>query len=164
MTKVSRAVHPLVGVWRLVSVTARGSDGTARPEVYGPAPVGYLTYTADGQMMVMFAQGDRPPLSGNPTSPFALGSVPAAEMAQAFASFSAYAGTYSIQGDAVHHHLVIASIPNRVGATLVRTFVIQGHRLTLTTQKTMEQGVATAYELVWQRNAAGQDTSRPTDT
>lgn len=151
--------NPLVGVWQLVAIAARHADGTIAPEVYGAHPVGCLTYTADGYMMVMFAQGNRSPLSGQPQSPFDLGAVPVEELAQAFASFSAYAGTYTLDGNRVYHHLTIASIPNRVGTTLVRTFAVGGSALseplgtclTLTTPESMVSGIKTVFELVWER-------------
>jgi hypothetical protein len=146
--------HALVGTWQLVSITALQANGAVTADVYGVSPVGYLTYTATGHMVVLFSRGDRPLLSGNPTSPFSLESVPVAELGQAFASFSAYAGTYTVEGNAVHHHLSVASIPNRVGATLVRSFVLSGDSLTLTTPETQAQGIATAYRLVWQRASA----------
>ena len=102
-------------------------------------------------MMVMFERRDRALLSGNPTSPFSLESVPAEELAQAFASFSAYAGTYTLHGDHVHHHLVTASLPNRVGTTLVRQFSLSDDCLTLRTPALMKDGTPRVFELVWER-------------
>ncbi len=142
------SANPLVGTWALVGIRAISADGGVDPEAYGPAPVGILTYTADGHMTVMFAQGDRPLLSGNPVSPFDLAAVPALERAQAFSSFSAYAGTYTLAGDRVTHHVAIASIPNRVGTDLVRVVALEGDRLTLTTPPTAN---FTQVELIWQR-------------
>ncbi len=154
----SNRPHPLVGFWQLVSVTAIAADGTADAEIYGPSPVGYLTYTPGGHMMVMFAKGDRPPLSGSPTTPFALGAIPDAELAQAFAGFSAYAGTYTVDGNTVYHHLTTASLPNRVGTTLVRRFSLSGdalaeppgERLTLSTPATKTDSGTQIFELVWE--------------
>ena len=142
---------PLVGLWTLISITARAADGTLTPEVYGANPVGYLTYTATGHMMGMFARGDRPRLSGQADSPFSLDSVPIEELAQAFTGFSAYAGTYTLQDKTVHHHLTTASIPNRVGTTLVRTFSLRGDRLTLSTPAITAAGPALVFELEWER-------------
>lgn len=153
--------NPLVGFWQLVSVTAIAADGTADAEIYGPSPVGYLTYSLGGHMMVMFSKRDRPPLSGSPTTPFALGAVPDAELAQAFAGFSAYAGTYTIdiESNTVYHHLTTASLPNRVGTTLVRRFRLSdgalseppGERLTLSTLATKTSSGTQSFELVWER-------------
>lgn len=151
--------NPLIGFWKLISVTAIDPDGTMTPDVYGANPTGYITYTANGHMMVMFSRSDRPSLSGNP-NPFALESVPSEELAQAFSSFNAYAGTYTIHGDTVHHHLTIASIPNRIGTTLVRTFTMSSdrpigeansHRLTLKTPEIASDKSTKSFNLVWER-------------
>ncbi|MFQ3619288.1 MAG: lipocalin-like domain-containing protein [Cyanobacteriota bacterium] len=140
--------NPLVGTWTLVAIRAISADGSVDPAAYGLAPIGRLTYTADGYMTVLFARGDRPPLSGNPTSPFDLAAVPASERAQAFSSFSAYAGTYTLAGSIVTHHVAIASLPNRTGTDLVRIVALEGDRLTLKTPPT-ETGISV--ELIWQR-------------
>jgi hypothetical protein len=165
LTSLPLPSNPLIGLWRLLAIRAIYVDGSVAPEVYGPDPVGYLSYSApvsgpdSGHMMVMFERRDRALLSGNPTSPFSLESVPAAELAQAFTSFSAYAGTYTLHGDHVHHHLTTASLPNRVGTTLVRQFSLSGdgllapldERLTLRTPELMKGGSPLVFELVWQR-------------
>lgn len=151
MNREKNSENPLVGTWTLVAIRAIAADGSVAPEAYGPAPVGILTYTADGHMTVIFAQGDRPPLSGNPASPFDLADVPASERAQAFSSFSAYAGTYTLAGDSVTHHVAIASIPNRVGTDLVRIVVLEGDRLTLKTPPVCDN--LSRFELVWQKLA-----------
>lgn len=113
--------NPLIGIWKLIAVTAFYADGTITPEVYGANPVGYITYTADGYMMVMFSRSDRPLLSRDIQSPLSgeMNMVSIEELAEAFIGFSAYAGTYTLSGNTVRHHLTIASIPNRVGTTLV---------------------------------------------
>lgn len=153
MSTLASPKNPLVGTWKLISATAIHGDGRINSEVYGVSPNGYITYTEAGYMMVMFAQSDRPPLSQAIQSPLSgeMSTVPLEELAQAFTSFSAYAGTYTIQGSTVSHHLTLASIPNRVGTTLTRTFTITGDRVTLSTPETVVNGVATAFELVWER-------------
>lgn len=130
------------------------ADGTVQPEVYGAHPVGYITYTADGYVMVMFSRGDRPPFSSAIQSPLSqeMQSQPIEALAQAFTTFNAYAGTYTVNGNTVSHHLEIASIPNRVGTTLVRTFTLSGNQITLRTPETCGNGVATAFELLWERS------------
>jgi hypothetical protein len=145
--------NPLIGIWKLLSATAIHPDGTIVSEIYGMNPVGYITYTGEGQMMVMFSRSDRLPLSQQIQSPFSqeMNAVPIEELAQAFMSFSAYAGTYTLNGNTVSHHLTIASIPNRVGTTLVRTFAINGNQITLRTPETICDCVTTVFELVWER-------------
>lgn len=61
--------NPLIGIWKLISATAIQADGTINSAVYGTHPVGYITYTSDGHMMVMFSKSDRAPLSQEVQSP-----------------------------------------------------------------------------------------------
>lgn len=142
--------HPLLGTWRLISAIAISPDGIEQ-EVYGPNPIGYITYTSE-RMMVMFSRSDRPPLSGDIRSPFSkdIHSLPAQECVQAFSTFNAYAGTYTLNGNTVTHHVEVASIPNRIGKDLVRSFTLNGNRVTLTTPPTKSDGVMKVFELVWE--------------
>jgi hypothetical protein len=98
-------------------------------------------------------RSDRPPLSQEVQSPLSsqMQSLPVEELAQAFTTFNAYAGTYTLSGNTVIHHIEIASIPNRVGTTLVRTFTLSENRLTLKTLPVLSDGVETVFELVWER-------------
>jgi len=145
--------NPLIGIWKLISAIAIQSDGMINSAVYGTHPVGYITYTLDGHIMVMFSRSDRPPLSQEVQSPLSpqMQSLPVEELAQAFTTFNAYAGTYTLSGNTVIHQIEIASIPNRVGTTLVRIFTLSENRLTLSTQPVLSDGVETVFELVWER-------------
>jgi hypothetical protein len=145
--------NPLLGTWKLISAIATLADGTVEPDVYGSNPTGYLTHTSEGQMMVILSRSDRLPFSEEIRSPLSedMYSVPIKERAQAFATFSAYAGTYRLNGNTVTHHLEVASIPNRVGTDLVRTFTLDGNRVTLKTLPTMSNGVLKVFELIWER-------------
>ncbi|MBD2066419.1 lipocalin-like domain-containing protein [Leptolyngbya sp. FACHB-671] len=153
MTTPPSENNPLIGMWKLISATAIHANGTATPDVYGTHPVGYITYTSDGHMMVMFARSDRSPLSQEVQSPLSpqMHALPVEELAQAFTTFSAYAGTYTLSGNTVTHQLEIASIPNRVGTALVRTFTLSESQVTLRTSPVLTDGVETVFELVWER-------------
>ena len=145
--------NPLIGIWKLISVIAIQSDGMINSEVYGTHPVGYITYTLDGHIMVMFSRSDRSLLSQEVQSPLSpeMQSLPTEELAQAFTTFNAYAGTYTLNGNTVTHQIEIASIPNRVGTMLVRTLTLSESRLTLKTPPVLSDGVETVFELVWER-------------
>jgi hypothetical protein len=145
--------NPLIGMWKLISAIAIQPDGTITPDIYGTHPVGYITYTLDGHMMVMFSRGDRSPLSQEVQSPLSsqMQSLPVEELAQAFTTFNAYAGTYTLSGNTVTHQIEIASIPNRVGTALVRTFTLSESQVTLRTSPVLSDGVETVFELVWER-------------
>jgi hypothetical protein len=116
----------LVGTWKLVSARQTNDKGEVR-DVYGPNPIGFLTYTADGRMSVIMASSRRKPFSTFPP--------PAEEIAEAFASspsmFTAYAGSYTLDGDKVIHHVEACSVQNLVNTDQVRSVKLEGDRLTL---------------------------------
>jgi hypothetical protein len=108
----------LLGNWRLVSAVATTASGERDPHPYGLKPSGVLSYMPDGRMTAMIAHDGRRPLTGDRIS------APGAERAEAFATFFAYAGRYTIEGDRVTHHVDIASVPNWVGTDLVRVMML----------------------------------------
>lgn len=153
MPHSSTQSNPLLGTWALVSAIALHADGTVDPEVYGSNPVGYITYTEEGRVMVMFARSNRALFSQTIGSPLSseLRAIPVSELAEAFTTFNAYAGRYTLNGNTVIHHIEIASIPNRVGTELVRTFTVDGNRVTLKTSPILHQGTLQVFELVWEK-------------
>jgi hypothetical protein len=53
----------LVGTWKLVSASSTTSAGDRTESPYGPSPVGFLTYTADGRVTALISYGGRKSLS-----------------------------------------------------------------------------------------------------
>ncbi len=139
----------LVGTWKLVSASNVTDKGIVKEEAYGPNPIGFLTYTADGRMMGILTNGGRKPLSNGWKV------APAEEKAEAFSTSLAYAGTFTVSAGRVTHHVEAATDPNRVNTDLVRLIVkLQGDRVTLRTANPVvwDDGVRYAYqELVWDR-------------
>ena len=138
----------IIGTWKLVSAKITTDTGEIR-DSWGPNPVGFLTYTADGRMSAILTLGDRKNLS---VSDFI--SAPAAERAEAFASMTAYAGRYTFSGDKVIHHVEAASMPNDVGASMERVIVqMTADRLVLRVAKPYLRGgmMVRQQELVWER-------------
>ena len=117
MTKES-----LVGTWKLVSCTTTTDKGVVNDPM-GSHPTGFLTYTADGRVSVVIAYDGRKPVSTYPP--------PAQELVDAFNTFSAYAGTYSLDGDRVIHRIKASWIEDFVNTDQVRIVKLQGARLTL---------------------------------
>ncbi len=144
--------NPLLGTWKLISITAIFPDGNVDKEAFGANPIGYITYTIEGKMMVIFSKSDRTLLSGNSASPLtaAIHQVPIEERSQAFSTFNSYAGSYTLDGNTVIHHVEIASIPNRVGKSLTRNFKLDENRVTLTTPPSKSDD-APKFELTWER-------------
>jgi hypothetical protein len=134
-----------VGTWKLVFALSMTSTGD-RSEPYGPNPVGVLTYTDDGRVTALICYSGRKPLS--------VGAQPE-EQAEAFRTFLAYAGTYTLSGDKVTHRIEVSSIQNYVDRDLVRSVKFQGDKLILVTPPTPVNGRVQTIELVWQRLAVG---------
>jgi hypothetical protein len=140
----------LVGTWKLVSAAGTTSTGEQAEAPYGPSPVGFLTYTADGRVTALISYAGRKSLS---VGVGAQGSME--EQAEAFKTFLAYAGRYALAGDTVTHHVEISSIQNYVGKDLVRSVKFQDDRIILVTPPTMVNGKIQTVELIWQRLPAG---------
>jgi hypothetical protein len=139
----------LVGTWKLVSALSTTSKGEPSEPPYGPSPVGFLTYTGEGRVTALISYGGRKPLSGGG------GARAQEEQSEAFKTFLAYAGRYTLSGDNVTHHIEISSIQNYVDRDLVRSVKFQGDQLILVTPPTPVNGKVQIIELTWQRLQAG---------
>jgi hypothetical protein len=147
---LGRTNDKLVGTWKLVSASSTSSTGERSETPYGPSPVGFLTYTEDGRVTALISYGGRKPLSGGG------GTVaPLEEQAEAFKTFLAYAGRYTLSGDKVTHYIEISSIQNYVNRDLVRNVKFQGDRIILVTPPTSVNGKIQTVELIWQRLSVG---------
>jgi len=136
----------LVGTWKLVSAEDTTDSGEVK-SAYGHDPTGFLTYTADGRVMAVIANGGRKPLSSRDKD-----SAPVEERAEAFSTFAAYAGSYRVTGDTVVHHFEVASTQNLVNTDGVRFVKIEGDRLKMRTPPFVAGGVRIAYrEFIWER-------------
>ena len=135
----------LVGTWKLVSVSSSTASGERNDSPFGPSPAGFLTYTQD-RMTAMISYGGRKRLSSSDAR-----SAPAEEQAEAFRTFVAYAGRYTLNGDKVIHHVEISSIQNWVDTDLIRSIKFEGDRIVLVTPPTSVDGKIQTFELIWQR-------------
>ena len=135
----------VAGTWKLLSFTSTTDKGEVKM-LMGQKPVGFITYTPDGRMSVVITAEARKPLSVNDRI-----AAPADERAEAFSTLVAYAGRYTFTGDKIIHHVEASWMPNQVGTDLVRSVKLEGDRLTLRTTPTLQAGVQTTTDLVWQR-------------
>ena len=140
----------LVGTWKLVSASSTTSTGGRAEAPYGPNPVGFLTYTADGRVTALISYGGRKSLSVGGGAQASM-----EEQAEAFKTFLAYAGRYALSGDKVTHYIEISSIQNYVNKELVRRVKFQGDQIILITPPTPVNGKVQTVELVWQRLSVG---------
>ena len=143
MTHSGTGNGKLVGTWKLVSVSSTTLNGERNEAPYGPSPTGFLTYTEDGRVTAMISYDGRKPLSVGGGTP--------QEQAEAFKTFFAYAGRYTLSGGQVVHSVEISSIQNYVDNELVRNVKFQDDRIVLATPPTRLDGKMQTVELIWQR-------------
>lgn len=138
---------PLVGAWSLIEYESRYEDGSVRLPM-GEMPQGLLIYSPNGIASVQmtrpgrqfFASGDW--LNGTSD-----------EITQAYESYLAYYGRYIVDEEAgtVTHHIESCTFPNWTNLQLVRRFLLQDDRLTLTTPPVLMDGGMRRGYLVWVR-------------
>src|ERR1700678_2357994 len=135
----------IIGTWKLVSALLTTVGGGPRT-LLGENPSGFLTYGSDGRMTVILASGGRRPLSvADPVA------APAEERAEAFASFTAYAGRYTFEVDRLTHHVEVSLFQNWAGTDQIRFAKLEGRRLTLSTPPMSLCGEQLVVELTWER-------------
>jgi hypothetical protein len=143
---IARSKGDLVGTWKLISSKDTNEKGEVK-DSYSRHPTGFLTYTADGQMMVIITNDGRKPLSVPDWI-----SSPAEERAEAFATSIAYAGRYTFSGDRVIHHVEAATLQNFVNTDFVRFITkVDRDRLVLRVPPLLKGGEQVTQELVWER-------------
>ena len=136
----------LIGRWHLLSWSARAGDGAVTHPL-GDRAEGSLIYTAGGWVSVQLADADRASLPT--TDPLRGGSE--AERAAAYSTYSAYCGTYRLEGDVVVHQVLLSLFPNWVGKELRRKVQVSGDDLVLRTPPQEIDGKVVSIELHWRR-------------
>ena len=136
----------ILGTWKLVSASSSSSDGERSDTPLGVGPTGFITYTPDGRMSAIISHGGRKPL-------FAAGPTPPTteQRADAFSTFVAYAGRFTLKSDEVIHHVEISFIQDWVGTDQVRKIKLEGERLVLSTPPMSTGGKIMTIEFIWQR-------------
>ena len=137
--------NPLLGTWKLQSMIYEAIASGQRSSPFGDHPVGYLSYSPDGRMYAILAAEDRPkPRDSVPTD---------AEKVKLYESVLAYAGTYTVDGEKVIHHVDISWNQSWTGTDQVRFYKLDGNTLTITTARAQsvfdnEEG---QFILVWKK-------------
>lgn len=135
----------LVGTWELVDWTA--SVGSRRQRPFGGEVTGKLTYTADGHMWATLMRRERPAVSAA-----SLAGATASERAAVAAGYLNYAGTYTVLGDRVVHHVQVSLLPNWVGEDQERVVRwIDGDLELSTDPETGRTGEPIVNRLRWRR-------------
>jgi hypothetical protein len=134
---------PLLGTWKLQSFTDEDVATGEKTDLFGAHPDGYLSYGPDGRMSaILLKEGRTAPHTLIPTE---------AERVDLYSGLIAYAGTYSIEGDKVSHHIDASWNQSWTGTTQVRQFRIDGNCLHIRTlpAKNPVTGKESSAVLVW---------------
>lgn len=135
--------HALIGTWRITGCTELDLDTGKVTALYGAHPVGYLQYSPGGHMVVFLSAGEiartRPPYSD-------------ADRLAIYKVMAGYAGTYSVQGNSVTHHIIGAWRPDWIGDQ-TRYVALKGNKLTIKTQQNISNltGHRIVTTLNWER-------------
>ena len=134
---------PQLGTWKLQSYTTEDLATGQKSDLFGAHPSGYLSYGPDCRMStILVKEGRKAPNSVVPTD---------AERVDLYSGFIAYAGTYTIEGDKVSHHIDASWNQSWTGTTQVRQFKIDGKSLDIKTlpSKNPLTGKESSSVLVW---------------
>jgi len=115
----------LVGTWRVASFSMMALDTNEVSRPMGENPIGYLQYSPGGHMVVFLSAGEMPKAN----LPFS----DADRVAIYSKIFGAYAGTYSVDGNKVTHHVVASWRPDWIGGDQIRFVELNGDKLTIKT-------------------------------
>jgi len=140
----SSAQH-LLGTWSLVSVLREEIPSGATIDLMGPNPKGFITYSADGRMVALLVRGDRKMPAANTAT--------ATEAENLFRSVISYAGTYTIAGNEVTHHVDISWNESWTGTKQARIFKFEGNRVSLSTPVSPDpfDGKMSIRSLIWEK-------------
>ena len=131
----------LVGNWKLVSIQTV-VDGEPPKDLYGAKPLGHLTVSPNGRLLVLLTAETRQPGSGD------------VERAALHKSMLSYGGTYSIKGSEFVTKVDISWNETWNGTEQRRSFVLEGDKLTVDSApapSTLFPGKTVKSRLVWER-------------
>ena len=137
----------LIGSWDLVSVENRAIDGSVS-KPFGAAPVGRITYGADGHMSAQLMRAGRASFASNE-----LYGGSDAEQRKAYQSFIAYYGSFEVNSatQVVTHHVIGSLFPNWSGRDQRRRYAIKGDELELSSRPFIAQGKQVTAHVLWRR-------------
>jgi Lipocalin-like domain len=135
--------NALLGTWRLKSYVVTGAAGE-RSTPYGENPTGYLSYSADDRMQVIGVATERSTPAG--------GAPAVNDRAVLYDTMFAYAGSFSVEGDEIIHHVDISWNGAWTGTDQVRACEVRGNTLTLTTRiRDPVSGEESHYAVTWEK-------------
>lgn len=146
MSDVAYTEADFLGTWRLVGASRKDlSTGEVTQAFGGPHPVGFISYGKDHRMMTVVAYDDR-------IKPPRVDQVSAEQRDELFRTMFAYAGTYSISGTSVEHHIEVSWNETWTGTTLIRDISFQNGKLVLTARPHLDvDGRSVIFTAIWEK-------------
>ncbi|HET7889409.1 MAG TPA: lipocalin-like domain-containing protein [Bradyrhizobium sp.] len=129
LATTSARAADIVGTWRLQSWIEEETESKVVHNVFGEHPLGFITFTADKRVAVIFVD----PTRKAPAAPKATD----AEATELYRTMVAYAGSYSVEGDKLTNKVEVAWNQAWNGTNQVRFFDLKDDRLTVRTQAFM---------------------------
>ena len=139
----------IVGTWKMTGAETRVVDGSGPATLpRGKSPQGYIIYDAQGRMFVQIMNSDetRPPRKGE-------GAMNEKEQAQAYTSYTAYYGRYTIDENdqSVTHHVEGSVNPRNIGNGMKRFVEVSQDKLSLNTFAKGPDGKERVTLRMWER-------------
>ncbi len=144
----SDLVARFAGTWQLEDSYSEKPAGRAAFPL-GAKVIGRIHYDAAGNMAAQLMSESRKPFSSRDPR-----EVTDAEYRDAFQTYTAYFGTYTIDAAAgtITHHVLGATVPNWPGNDQLRYFDLDGEILTLRTPPMRgNDGEKSVHTLVWKK-------------
>lgn len=136
---------PQIGTWKLISYSREEIETGKKTDLLGASPSGFLSYSPDCRMhAILMADGRKAPTTVPPSDQ---------EKITLYNSMIAYAGTYDIDGNSVHHRVDASWNQVWLGSTQSRQFRIDGKTLYIKTfpAKSAIDGKESTVVLVWNK-------------
>ena len=135
-----------MGTWKLVSAVREEIPSGRKTDFFGPDPVGYLAYSAEGRMFALIVRGDRKRPAGAVAAP--------SEIEALFKSAVSYTGKFSVAGNQVIHHVDASMNEVWTGTVQRRTATFDGARLMLATPPSLDplDGLNSVRTMTWERD------------
>ena len=135
----------LLGTWKLVAAMREEIASGTKTAFLGSNPVGYITYGADGRMLVLTVAGGHRKPAGSKATP--------AEVEALFRSMTSYAGTYTIDGSEITHHVDVSWNESWTGTAQKRIARFEGNRVYLSTPPSLDPitGTTTVRTMTWEK-------------
>jgi hypothetical protein len=150
MTLTSRSVladdkEMLIGTWKLVEAVSEDLSTHEKTEIYKGGALGFITYGSDGRMMAIVVNARRTKPGGNVAT--------GAEAEALFRTMASYAGSYTIRGSQITHHVDASWNEAWTGTDQVRNYKFDRDRLHLATAPSPNPftGKMSVRTLVWEK-------------